>query len=369
MALTNFAALTNEQKTLWATDLWKAARNMSFITPFMGKGANALITHVTELKRDEKGARAVLTLLHDLEGDGVVGDNTLKGNEEEMKTSEQVIRIDQLRNANKLKGRMADQKSIVTFRENSRDVLAYWLADRLDQLAFLTLSGISYTYKNNGATRVGSAFPDLEFAADVSAPTSNRYVVWDAGNKDFTTNSSNASIVAADTPTYEMLVKLKALAKDKYIRGIKGPRGEETYHVFMTPQGLAKLKLDPDFKNAVNNAGVRGNNNPVFTGSVPLVDGLVIHEYRHVFNTAGAANGSKWGAGGAVDGQRVLFCGAQALGMADLGVPGWVENPDDYDNQKGIAIDKIAGFLKPKYKSLVDGTVEDFGVIACDTAL
>ena len=40
---------------------------------------------------------------------------------------------------------MADQKTVVNFREQSRDALAYAMADRMDQLAFLTLSGVAYT--------------------------------------------------------------------------------------------------------------------------------------------------------------------------------------------------------------------------------
>jgi N4-gp56 family major capsid protein len=156
MALTNFGLLTAEQKTIWSMDLWKQARNMSFVNRFMGNGPNALIQHITELKKSEKGARAVITLLADLTGDGVAGDRTLEGNEESMQTFDQVIRIDQLRHANRHEGKMADQKSVVEFRGNSRNVLAYWLADRIDQMAFLTLGGRSYSLKPDGSTRVGS---------------------------------------------------------------------------------------------------------------------------------------------------------------------------------------------------------------------
>mgnify|MGYP006285401235 CR=1 FL=1 len=85
MAQTNFALLTSEQKTAWSLDFWKQARNLSFINKFLGKDSNSLIQHVTELKKTEKGARAVITLLTDLEGDGIVGDRTLEGNEEVMK--------------------------------------------------------------------------------------------------------------------------------------------------------------------------------------------------------------------------------------------------------------------------------------------
>ena len=82
MAVTNFSLLTAEQKTVWSMDLWKQARNMSFVNKFLGKGPNSLIQHITELKKSEKGARAVITLLADLTGDGVAGDRQLEGNEE-----------------------------------------------------------------------------------------------------------------------------------------------------------------------------------------------------------------------------------------------------------------------------------------------
>ena len=129
---TNFSNLTTEQKTVWSRDMWKQARNLSFTNKFLGSDANSMIQHITELKKSEKGARAVITLLTDLEGDGVAGDRTLEGNEESLKSFDQVIRIDQLRHANRHEGRMAEQKSIVTFRKDSRDTLAYWLSDRME---------------------------------------------------------------------------------------------------------------------------------------------------------------------------------------------------------------------------------------------
>lgn len=362
--LTNFGKLTTEEKTVWSRDLWMAARNASFTMRFAGRGPNSMIQRITELTRSEKGDRAVLTLVADLEGDGVVGDYTLENNEEGIKAFDEVITIDQLRNANRLAGRMADQKSIVNFRNTSKDVLAYWLADRCDQLAFLTLSGIAYTQTNNGGVRpvnpTGRNLSDLAFAADVTAPSTLRHRRWDA-----TTGlepGSTGDVAAADTPSYQMLVETKAYMKDQYIRGIRGPGNTEYYHVFMSPQGLAKLKLDADFLANLRHAGPRGSSNPIFSGAIATQDGLIIHEFRHVYTT------NTWG-GGSVAGQRALFCGAQALGMADIGLPYWDEEPFDYGNQAGISIGKIFGLLKPRFNSIYSGSVEDFGVLAVDTAI
>lgn len=370
MALTNFGLLTAEQKTIWSKDLWKQARNMSFVNRFLGTGPNSLIQHITELKKSEKGARAVITLLADLTGDGVAGDRTLEGNEEAMQTFDQVIQIDQMRHANRHEGRMADQRSVVEFRGNSRDVLAYWLADRIDQLAFLTLSGVSYAMKNNGVARVGSDFPFLEFAADVSAPSAARRLRWDgtSATKTLVAGAATSGVAVADTPSWEMLVQLKAYAKERYIRGVMDG-GVETYHVFLTPQAMAKLKMDNNYMLNLRHSQQRDKNEALFTGTSVKIDGLYLHEFRHVYNTRGAAPGSKWGAGGAVDGCQVLFCGAQALGMADIGAPEWEEKGFDYENQQGIAVGKILGFLKPKFGNIYEaGAVEDFGVISCYVA-
>lgn len=54
MALTNFASLTADQKLVWSRDLWKAARDMSFINKFIG-GTDSVIQRITELTKTEKG--------------------------------------------------------------------------------------------------------------------------------------------------------------------------------------------------------------------------------------------------------------------------------------------------------------------------
>lgn len=364
MSTTNFTRLTTEQKTVWMRDLWKNARNQMFLNRFMGEGPNSMIQHVTSLTKSEKGTRAVMTLVPDLEGDGVAGDRRLKDNEEEIKAFDQVIRIDQLRNANKSEGRIADQKSIVKFRETSRDVLAYWLRDRIDQMAFLTLSGVAYSNKNAGGSRTGSDLANLEFAADVTAPTTARVLNWDGTNKVLSTTGVTSSVTAADTPSYEMLVQLKAFAKNSYVPGIM-EGGEETFHLFFSPLAMAKLKLDPNYLEALRHAQKRGDGNPLFTGSTVKLDGLYLHEFRHVVNTSGTA--TKWGSGNAIDGCQVLFCGRQALGFADIGAPYWDEEGDDYGNQRAVATGKIFGFKKPVWRTQYGtspNTNQDFSVLS-----
>jgi len=380
MALTNFGTLTGDQLQTWSRDFWKVARNQSFINQFAGSGSNAMVQRVTELTKNQKGTKANITLLADMTGDGITGDNTLEGNEEALRAYDITIELDQLRFANRIAGRMTDQKTVVNFREQSRDALAYAMADRCDQLAFLSMSGVAYTHKNNGGLRTtsgtaGHELVDLEFASDVSAPTSDRHLRINGANLSA---GDTTAVTASDKIGYKHIVNLKAFAKDNYIRGIRGAGNQETFHMFVTPQQMADLKLDSDFIANVRNAGVRGSSNSLFAGSSSLmVDGVMIHEFRHVFNTSGATTGTssnagaagyKWGADADVVGGRALFCGAQALALADIGLPEMVEDTFDYGNQSGISVGKIFGLRKPKYNSDISGSVQDFGVIALDSA-
>ena len=373
MPTTNFTALTTNEKKVHSLEFWKMARNASFLNMFAGKGGNSMVQRITELTKSERGEQAVMTLIADLTGDGVMGDYTLEGNEEAIKAYDTQVKIDQIRNGNRTAGRMANQASVVDFRSTSKDQLAYWLGDRLDQLGFLALAGEAFTKTNTGGTRpvlaAGQNFSDLAFAADVTAPSSARHIRWDAAASDLAAGDTTA-VVAGDTLTYQALVLAKAYAKNQYIRGIKAGNNEEIFHVFVNPSCMAKLKLDADYLANVRSAGVRGGKNPLFAGTTSvMVDGMIIHEFRHVYNTVGAAGGSKWGATGVVDGSRVAFCGAQSLGLADIGPAGWFEKEFDFDNQKGIAIDKICGILKPVFHSNVTGDDQDFGVLSLDVAL
>lgn len=155
---TNFAALTPIQKVNWARTTWAAARDQMFLKNFISNTGNSVVHRITELTKTEKGDQCIFQLVADLVRDGVVGDNEREGNEEAMDSHSQIITIDQISHGVKNKGKMSDQRTVINFRETGRDRLAYWLGNRTDQLAFLTMSGISYAFNNDGSARTDSAF-------------------------------------------------------------------------------------------------------------------------------------------------------------------------------------------------------------------
>lgn len=363
MAGTNFAAMIPQQKTFWQRDTWEAARDQMFSKRFIGNGDGAMIQRIGGLTKTEKGERAIIQLLADLVEDGVIGDNKREGNEEAMMNYAQEITIDLLSHQVRNKGKMADQKTIINFRKAARSRLSYWLANRIDQLVFLTLSGISYAYRNDGGLRgPNSQLANLSFASDVAPLSANRHLMWDGSGLQA---ADTAQIDSSFVPNYEMIVQLMAYAKDHYIRPLNDG-GKEYFVLLVKPGTLAKLKLDPAYQRAMVGAMPRSKENPWFTGATVTIDGAVIHEHRLVYSTTGAAPGSKWGAGGNTNGTRTLLCGAQALGMADIGPPEWDEEYFDYKTKQGISIDKMFGLLNPKFYSIYDRAVENFGVVGTD---
>lgn len=360
MALTNFGALQPEQKSVWQREVWEAARDQMFVSRFMGSDDNNVIQRITELTKTEKGEKVIMTLLADLVGDGTVGDDEREGNEEALQTYYANVKVDLLSHGVRSKGKMAEQKTTVNFRKSGKSRLSYWLANRVDQLTFLTMSGIDYGYNLDGTVRTDGAFKRLSFAADIVAPSANRSVNWDGGAL---TPGNTATITNAHVLSYKALTEINMFAKENYIKPLVAD-GKEYYCLFVRPGTLAQLKQDQDFQRAVVTALPRGLDNPFFSGATVTVDGLVIHEHRLVYTNKKAGAGNMWGAGGNVQGTRTLLCGAQAVGFADLGQPEWNEKEFQYGSSAGINVDKMFGLVKPRFYSIYNKSVEDFGILA-----
>lgn len=367
MSATDFGSLSAARKRVWAAKTWKEGRDETFFygKGFMSKKAedhNKPITYITELTKTSRGLECVMQLVADLQGDGVAGDNTLEGNEEALVNDEQTITIDQLRHGVRSKGEMAEQATVIRFRKTAREKLKFWLSDKIDELLFLTLSGRSFTYNTNGSTRGSSQLPQLAFAADVKAATSNRVIYGGSA-------TSEGSLTASDKITWDMITSACAFAKRQKIKPIR-EGGKDYMILVLSTEQLRDLKQDTDFKTIMANAGVRGTKNPLFTSANYVIDDIVIHEHNKVYNTLGAANTQKWGSGGLVDGAQALLLGAQAAGFAAIDNSFMRESDNtDYGNKPGIGFGRKIGTLKPQFMSrATEMSREDFGVVAVKTA-
>ncbi len=367
MAETDFGALTEAQKRVWSAQLWQAGRDQSFwfSNGFVGRSdsdMNRPVQRITKLTETERGRECVMQLVQDLQNDGVVGDNKLEDNEEALLNDTQVIRIDQLRNGVRSKGAMSEQATVIRFRAVGKEKLAFWIADKLDELMFLVATGRAFTLKVDGSTRGASQLPQLTFAPDVVAASTNR--IRHAGSA-----TSEATITAADTVDWNFIVGAKQFAKRKRIKPIR-ERGKEFYAILLTTEQERDLMQDTVYQTLVSRGQERGINNPLFKNALAVVQGCIIHSHAKTYNTLGLASGSKWGSGGTVEGAQALLLGSQAVGLATLGSVFMRERDDtDYDNRPGLGVGRKIGMLKPQFRSIYDNdNIEDFAVMSLKTA-
>jgi N4-gp56 family major capsid protein len=107
-------------------------------------------------------------------------------------------------------------------------------------------------------------------------------------------------------------------------------------------------------------AAAQGQGNPIFTGSLGMHRGVILHSHQSVicFNNAGAD--------GKQPAARALFLGAQTMVEA-YGSPGsglrydWNEETEDRGNQIVIGSSTVFGVKKTRYNN------RDFSGIALDT--
>ena len=377
MVGTDIAALSTLQTKAWVAIAVKHERDTSFWfgdNGFMGSGirdATRPIHYVDQFTKVLGADKVVVPLVLPLDGDGRAGDRRLKGNEERLVPDSVEIRIDQLRHGVRNSGRMAELRSILDFAAQAKDALADWHAQKKDELAFLTIAGRLYSLDVTGLVRdPTSNLPLLTYAADVTAPSTNRRVFPQASI------TATTGIAASDKMTWDTCVRAKAVAIQKRIKPIR-MGGKDYYVVVMHAAQSRDMKMTADYKSILAQAGEKGNNNPLFRGGFAMVDGLVLFEHMKVPSTFGAAAGAKYGAAGTVDGAQALLFGAQALGYGSVKGshdPSMEQESDDYGALTGIEYYQIFGMKKPVFKSPYDfdangdKLTEDFSVISIYTA-
>lgn len=370
MSSTDFAGGQPYNKDAWGHKAYDEFIGQFFFTGLLGSGENAIIEHITELTKNNKGeSGAWLHLVADIHGGGVMGDNTLEGRERALEASWIRANFDQIRNGMVTKGRVSEQKSVINGRKQFRKKMARWMAESMEDQAVLTASGISYAFNVDGSPRVTPSGQDdwteLEYAGDVTAPSANRHLRWDA--TDGLVAGDTTQVAVADVPKYAMIPEIEARASTLRLTPIR-VGGEEYFIWLIHKNAMAKLWQDADFRSIVVDGAVRGPGNPIFKGTKVTMNNLIIKPYNRTFTTLGAASGQKWG-GGTINGSRSLILGAQALAMVDLGAINWEEDTRDFKNRWALAVDKMVGWLKPKFLSSYTDTVEDFSTLAIDHAI
>ncbi len=325
---TTIAAL---RKSLWRKALFADIQDTLYMSRFIGSSEKSIIQEIEDFKK-EAGETITFGLGMKLSGAGIEGDDELEGNEEALTDYSETMSINQLRHAVRLKGKMDEKRSAYNMRTRAKDALSTWWAERLDQEILDKLCGKTTS----------------DFANTPSAPAASRSI-W-------------ANNAGADTSlTADEVFDTKVITAAKQMAKMASPKvspvrvdGKDKYVLFVHPYQMSDLKKDPVFKQEAREAGVRGDDNPIFSGAVKEYDGVIIHEHEYVYAWAGGA--------GNIPIARAALCGQQAATIAWGNDVAWVEKSFDMGNKWAISCGAIFGVIKPMFNA------KDYGVISIATA-
>lgn len=374
--MANTVSVDALRREMWRSELMQDVIDGMYFTQngLMGEGDNNIVQTFSDLKK-ESGDTITVPLTAKLSGSGVSGDSELEGNEEAISSYYDQISIDQIRNAVRLTGRLDSQKACYDMFKDAKDKLSTWAQEFLERQIFLKLGGVSALTLTDTTGAVYSAnatwsntpdgIPLATEAGNTGVDYTYRYVNADAA-------AGLDGIAATDVLTTGIISKAKMVARlaNPSVRPLR-IKGQDFYVMFIHPKQAWDLKNASSsvWAQAQREAQVRGENNPIFTGSLGVWDGVILFEHEYVPQLTGNGSSVVFSTGNttyAPNGvvvYRSLLCGRQAVGAAFTKDSfEMVEETFDYKNKVGISTGIIGGVQKMMFNS------KNYGVVTVDTS-
>lgn len=344
----------------WSASVAKVVNAKSYWTRagFIGAGEGHIVQQLTDLQ-SASGELIQYDLVMDLNGEPTVGDDRLKGKEENLRFYSDQVLINQQRKAVSGGATMARKRTLHNLPELAKDRQGDYWARWNDGMITIYLSGARGIDKNlkQGLAWAGHASNPLQ------APDTDHIVYGGSA-------TSKASLTAADKVNRMLVERLQTYAS--MIRSASEENvnlnpisidGAEHFVFLMNPYCAFDMRTADttgwlEMNKALTQGGDRSN--PIFKHGLGMLADTVLHKHSSVIRF------NDYGAGGDVLAARNLFLGRQAGVIAYGGTKGaryqWIVKKDDYDNVTGIASGCIVGVKKARFNG------RDFGVIAADAA-
>jgi len=340
MALIQFTGGVNNAHRVqrWAMELWHTHQREKFFEGdgLYGKGANNVVQEKLDFTK-KAGYQMTEGLIMPFDSAGVIEDELLEENEEAPDFHSMTWTISQLRNAGRFAGEETQQAVEYNLPMEIKDGLGTWMSLKRDQHIIDQLG---------------------------SSPTKIIYVNDRAGT---------STVVSTDLMTLATISKAHAYASsiaDPLIPPIKvskaGAKTVYRYFFLMHNNVAYDLRVnDSTYAQASREAGVRGTDNALFSGSLLDWYGSILYENQGLplFTGWGAAS-DVYGAESYLMGRQAVISGIGGYKMQSNknGYLKMVEKRFDYENQFGVAIGIIKGEAKAVYNS------KDFSVVAVRSA-
>lgn len=358
MATTAYGVNNALAVKLWAKKLFVEALKATRYAQFKGQSStDSLVSLRTEMQKSA-GDRVTIGLRMQLTGNGIQGDNTLEGNEEQLLTYSDNLFIDQLRHAVRSAGKMSEQRVPFEVREEAKAGLADWWSDRMDMSLFNQLAGATLQQTGpNGTTTttVSNLFTGMQ--APIAPTALTGLIICDGSSATPGVSTTEGSLCLTTTFALSLADIDRAVARGKTsspaIRPLK-INGDNMYVCFIHPWQTVQLRKNTTAGQwqAVQQAMLQGGkiaDNPIITGALGSYNNTLLIEDARVPPVSNAVTSS-------TSYRRGIFCGAQAAAIAFGGDNGdqamnWVEKTFDFGNQLGVSAGLIWGLKKLVYNS------------------
>lgn len=354
----------------WRKQVWRDYQRDNLFSEFMGNGNTAVIHRINELK--DEGEEITIPLFMVPQAGGVTGDQTLVGNEHDLKHYGWKVRIDWWRDAVLLNKKQM-RRSVVDQMEEVRPALTQIAANRLRD-------DIIRAFHNVGQGDLGTT-PDVANVNGIYYPkaTVGQKNTWHDANKDrvvygalrsnFVAGDHAASLANVDAVNDKFNAKalkmMKRMAKkaSPHISPIQIEGGREYFGIFVGSNLFRDFSNDPDVIAANKDARARGvDSNPIFQDGDLILNGVWVREIPEMDDLATIT-----GAGAAgINVAPAWLVGRQALGYAVGQLPKPTERKeDDYGFVIGRGIETCYGIGKTQFRNRELGEnapLRDWGV-------
>lgn len=350
MALTNAATgLTPQQ---WDDQFFVDYVRSNRFAKYMGTDINKIIQIKEDLSR-KKGDRVTFALVNELTGDGVTDNQTLEGNEEGLDSRSHAVSVRPLRHAVAVT-EWDEQMSAIDLRNAGKEQLKLWAMKKMRDGIITALGSI------NGVAYASAT----ESEKDAWLVDNADRVLFGATTANNSGNDHSASLANIDntadklTPEAVSLMKYLAQHSTPKIRPINIKEDEEWFVLFCHSLAFRDFKANTTIAQANRDARERGKDNPLFTGSDLIWDGVIVREIPEFASTGlvGAAS---------INVVPCYMVGAQAIGVAWAKRTKSTDNVRDYGFVNGVGIAEIRGIEKLRFGSGTDDTADtkDHGVV------
>lgn len=339
MAITEFATGSAQAVKRWSEMCMVETFGKMRIRPLIGRGSNACIQLKTELDKNP-GDTVYYDLRAQDRGNGVNGDSALEGFEDALTFYQDTLKVNIKRKAHAFR-QMTQQRTVHDLREHGRDSLSEWFAWFIEGGIIAHLAGLTGDGNESVLGALGATTGSADFAG-------NTVTALDAAHL---TDKTGAALNIDDLDD--------AVAKAK----VANPRipplmigGKEKYIALVHPYQVRSLRATASTSGLITwftsqqQAGVRGSENPIFTGALGEYNGVILYESEFIPRLGDVTTGLLLGkcAG------TIAFGNAwdsMSRGTTDGSFFNIVEEERDYKNRKGIAASSCVGFKASIFNS------------------